>query len=166
MRDIKLEKVTLNIGVGESGAKLDKAVKLLNTIAGQTPVRTLSKKRIPTWKIGPGLTIGSKVTLRGEKALKLLRRLLACTGNKLKPGQFDKEGNFSFGIKEYLDIPDVKYDPDIGIIGLEVAVTLQRAGFRIKRRTLKSRSIPLKHRIKKDEAMAFVRDRLGIEVIA
>ncbi len=164
MRDIKIEKVTLNIGTGEPGDKLEKALKLLKNLSGETPVKTVTKKRIPTWKIRPGLQIGCKVTLRGEKGQKMLKRLLQAKGNKLRKENFDNNGNFAFGIKEYLDIPEAKYDADIGIIGLEVAVTLQRPGFRIKKRMVKPRKIPKKHRITKQEAIEFMQRQYGIEV--
>ncbi len=164
MRTIKLEKVTLNIGTGEPGDKLDKAFKLLKSIAGEQPVKTVTQKRIPTWKIRPGLNIGCKVTLRGEKAKKMLKRLLQAKNNKLSESNFDNDGNFSFGIKEYLDIPEAKYDADVGIIGLEAAVTLQRPGFRIKRRMVKTKKIPTKHRITKQEAIQFIKTQYETEV--
>jgi len=164
MREIKIEKVTLNMGTGEPGEKLDKAVKLLKSISGENPVKTVTQKRIPTWKIRPGLNIGTKVTLRKEKAQKMLKRLLQAKNNQLKESNFDENGNFAFGIKEYLDIPEAKYDAEIGIIGLEVAVTLQRPGFRIKRRMVKPKKIPKKHRITKQEAIEFMKKNYGIEV--
>ncbi|MFH1331968.1 MAG: 50S ribosomal protein L5 [archaeon] len=164
MREIKIEKVTLNMGTGEPGEKLDKAVKLLKSISGENPVKTVTQKRIPMWKIRPGLNIGTKVTLRKEKAQKLLKRLLQAKNNQLKASNFDENGNFSFGIKEYLDIPEAKYDAEVGIIGLEVAVTLQRPGFRIKRRRVKTKKIPKKHRIPKQEAIEFMKKNYGIEV--
>ncbi|MEM4245406.1 MAG: 50S ribosomal protein L5 [Candidatus Nanoarchaeia archaeon] len=164
MREIKIEKITLNIGTGEPGEKLEKALKLLKNISGEKPVKTVTRKRIPTWKIRPGLQIGCKVTLRGEKAQKMLKRLLQAKGNKLKKENFDDKGNFAFGIKEYLDIPEAKYDADIGIIGLEVAVTLQRPGYRIKRRMIKPKKIPKKHAITKQEAIEFIQKKYGIEV--
>ncbi len=164
MRDIKIEKITLNIGVGGPGKELDAAVKLLNIITGEKPVKTTSKKRIPTWNLRPGLTIATKVTLRKEKAIEVLKRLLVAKGGKLNEKNFDDHGNFSFGIAEYLDIPGVEYDAEIGIIGLEVAVTLMRPGFRIKRRKLRIKKIPARHRIVKDEAIKFMNEKFGIEV--
>lgn len=164
MRTITIEKITLNIGTGEPGDRLEKAVKLLKSLTNEKPVKTTTQRRIPTWKIRPGLTIGCKVTLRGEKAKKMLKRLLQAKNNKLKEENFDKEGNLAFGIKEYLDIPDSKYDAEIGIIGLETAITLQRPGFRIKRRVLKKKSIPKTHRITKQEAMDHMKKEYGVEI--
>lgn len=164
MREIKIEKVTLNIGTGEPGDRLEKAVKLLKSLTEEKPVKTTTKKRIPMWKIRPGLQIGCKVTLRGDKAKNMLKRALQATKNRLSERNFDNNGNFAFGIKEYLDIPDSKYDADIGIIGLEMAVTLQRPGFRIKRRMIKTKSIPKKHAITKQEAMEYMKKEYGTEV--
>ena len=165
MREIKIEKVTLNIGTGEPGAKLDKAMKLLSSISGMKPVATKTKKRIPGWKIRPGLEIGCRVTMRKQLAKDVLKRLLTSINNKIESKRFDTNGNFSFGVKEYLEIPGVKYDPDIGIIGLEAAVTLQRPGFRITRRRIKKRKIHPKHLITKEEAMEFIKKEFNAEVI-
>ncbi len=164
MRRIKIEKVTLNIGTGMPGEKLEKALKLLEKIAQAKPVSTKTKKRIPTWGVRPGLEIGAKVTVRGRKAEELLVRLLKAKGNTLPPTKFDEAGNLAFGIQEYLEIPGVEYDASIGIIGLEVAVTLMRPGFRIRRRSRKQRSIPQRHSITQEEAINFMKDNLGVKV--
>ena len=164
MKEISLEKVNLNIGVGAPGDKLEKAMKLLSTISGEKPIQTKATGRIPTWGLRPGLPIATKVTLRKKKAKELLVRLLNAVNKTLKASNFDNEGNFSFGVKEYLDIPDVEYDADVGIIGLEVAVTLKRPGFRIKRRTLRKRKIPRRHRISKEEAIEYVKREFEVNV--
>jgi len=164
MRTIKIEKVTLNIGTGEPGDKLEKARKLLKTISGMNAVPTASKKRIPTWKIRPGLVIGCKVTVRGEKAKELLKNLLQGVENRLPEDKFDEQGNLSFGIKEYLDVPGIKYDAEVGVIGFDVAVTLQRAGFRIKRRKLKRKKLSAKQKITKEEAMEFIRKEFNVKI--
>ncbi len=164
MRTIKIEKVTLNIGTGEPGDKLEKARKLLRTLSGMNAVPTSSDKRIPTWGVRPGLQIGCKVTVRGKRAQELLKRLLQATGNQLSEEKFDNNGNISFGIKEYLDVPDIKYDAEVGVIGFSVSVTLERAGFRIKRRRLKRRKLPAKQRISKEEAMEFMKKEFNIKI--
>ncbi len=165
MKEIKVEKVTLNIGTGKPGPELEKALKLLNKISGRKPCETKTKKRIPTWGIRPGLSIGCKVTLRGEEAEKLLQRLLTAVEHKIDPRKIDASGNLSFGVKEYLDIPGVDYDISIGIIGLDVAVTLQRPGFRIKRRKLRVKTIGSPHKITKEESQAFFENKFNVKFI-
>jgi len=164
MKTIKVDKVTLNIGTGEPGEKLDKAVKLLGSITNEKPAQTVSNKRIPTWGVRPGLVIGCKVTVRKEKAIVLLARLLKAVNNNISERKFDKFGNVSFGVKEYIEIPGAKYDPSIGIIGLDVAVTLKRAGYRIKERAMKRSHIGKKHMITREEAMKFMNEKFGVEV--
>lgn len=164
MKEIKVEKVTLNIGVGSPGDKLEKALKLLKSISGMKSVATMTNKRIPTWGVRPKLQIASKVTVRGKKAEELLVRLLHAVEGKLPRRKFDKFGNFSFGIPEYIDIKDAVYDPSIGVIGLEVAVTLKRPGFRIKQRRVLNKKIPADHRISADEAIAFMKEKFKLSL--
>src|SRR3989344_5936607 len=164
MRTIRIEAVTLNIGTGGPGDKLEKALKLLQHIAGKKPVETKTTKRIPTWGLRPGLSVGAKVTVRGEAAHELLGRLLKAMNNTLPVRKFDLFGSFSFGIKEYLDIPGVAYDPAIGIIGLEVAVTLTRPGFRIRNRSIQNKKIPARHRIKPEETLQFLKTNFGLNI--
>lgn len=164
MREVKIEKITLNVGAGKDQAKLEKGMLLLKSIASITPIKTYTSKRIPEWGLRPGLPIGCKLTIRKTAAEELLKRLLDAKENKLKKSQFDKEGNMSFGIHEYIDIAGVKYDPQIGIMGLEVCVTLERPGFRIKRRSFKIRKIPSKHKITKDEAIEFIKKKFNVEI--
>ena len=164
MRQIRIEKVTLNIGAGRSPERLEKGIKLLKDMSGVKPVKTITNKRIPAWNLRPGLPIGCKVTLRGEKAKELLKRLLQAKDNKLSGEQFDEQGNIAFGIHEYIDIPGVRYDPEIGIMGLEVCVTLERPGFRIKRRRIKRRKIGSRQRIPKQDALDFMKKEFNIGV--
>ena len=164
MREVKIEKITLNVGAGKDQAKLEKGMLLLKNIASITPIKTYTSKRIPEWGLRPGLPIGCKLTIRKTAAEELLKRLLDAKENKLKKSQFDKEGNMSFGIHEYIDIAGVKYDPQIGIMGLEVCVTLERPGFRIKRRSFKIRKIPSKHKITKEEAIEFIKKKFNVEI--
>jgi len=164
MKDIRLEKVTLNIGAGKDQAQLEKGVLLLKNITGINPVKTFAKKRIPDWGIRPGLPIGCKLTLRKKNARELLIRLLDAVGNSLKKGQVDNEGNIAFGVPEYIDIPGVKYDPQIGVMGLEVCISLERSGFRIKRRSIKKKKIPRKHRITKEEAMEYIKKEFNTKI--
>jgi len=123
---ISIDKVTVNIGVGASGEPLEKAEKLLEKLCNQKPIRTLSKSRIPSWGIRKKQPIGVKVTLRGKKALEFLNKAIEAKDRTLKRSQFDENGNFAFGISEYIDLPGVKYDPEIGIFGFDVCVSLKK----------------------------------------
>ena len=164
MREIRVEKVTLNIGAGKDQTKLDKGMELLNTIASATPIKTVTSKRIQEWGLRPGLPIGCKLTLRKDKAIKMLPRLLEAVDNRLREKQFDENGSIAFGIHEYIEIPGVKYSPKIGIMGLEVCVTLERKGYRIKRRRLLARKIPARHRISKKDAIEFMAKNFNINI--
>lgn len=157
MRNIRVQKLTLNIGTGKDQAALEKAQKLLNVISGVSSVRTVTQKRIAAWGLRPGLPIGVKVTLRKDKALEIIPRLLYAKDNKLADNNFDDNGNVSFGIKEYIDIRDAKYDPEIGSMGLQCSITLERPGTRIKNRKMLKRVIPKHHRVSKEDAMEFMK---------
>jgi len=163
MKEIKIEKVTLNIGTGKPGPQLEKALKLLQQISGKKPVEAKTVKRIPTWGLRPGLAIGAKVTLRGKEAEELLKRLLQAIDSKMHSYKIGKDGNFAFGIKEYIDIPGIKYDMDIGMLGLEAAVSLKRAGFSIKRRKIRPKKLPVRHKIHKDETKLFLQEKYGVK---
>lgn len=166
MRTIELEKVTLNVGVGEGGDKLDKVERVLTGLAGRKPARTLAKKTIREWRVRLGEPIGHMLTFRGRAAEAMLERLLRAVDNRLTERCFDSIGNFSFGIREYIDIPGVGYDPEIGMFGMDVCVSLQRPGYRIRHRRRQRRAIPHAHRISKQEAMGFVHERFGVRVEA
>ena len=164
MRIIRIEKLTLNIGVGKNPQLLDKAMTLLKKLSDAKPVKTYTQKRIAGWGLRPGLAIGCKVTLRGGNASELLKRLLLSKDGELTEKQFDDFGNIAFGIPEYINIPGIEYDPDIGIIGLEACVTLERPGFRIKKRKNEKRKVPKKHGIPKEDAMGFMKDEFKIKI--
>ena len=135
MQEIKLDKVVLNIAVGNDENKLVKAIKLLEVITGEKPVKTLAKKRIAAFKIRPGLAIGCKVTLQKKKAEEILCKLLEGIEYTISKKQFN-EGGFSFGIKEYIQVPTIPYQRDVGIMGLDVSVSFKKAGYRIKERKI------------------------------
>jgi large subunit ribosomal protein L5 len=164
MREIFVEKVTLNIGVGEPGERLEKIKSLLEQISGSNVVKTETKRRIPEWGLRPGLEIGVKTTLRKQAADDILKRMFAAMENSIKESNFDGKGNLSFGIKEYIHIPGAKYDYTIGIVGLSVNVTLSRRGFNITRKRNKSK-IGKSHLIKKEEAVEFIKNKYNVKVI-
>jgi large subunit ribosomal protein L5 len=134
MKEVRLEKVILNIGgVAE---KLDKGVILLETISGKKAVRVKAIKRIPTWNVRPGLEVGTKVTLRGEDAINMVKKLLPAIDNTLKEKQI-QPNCFSFGIHEYIEIPGVEYIREVGIMGFEVTVVFSRAGKAVEKKKIK-----------------------------
>lgn len=158
MREIKIEKVVLNIGgVAE---ELEKGVKLLEILSeGRKPAKMKSTKRIPTWSVRPGLEIGTVVTIRKNKE-ELLKKMLVAVNNELKKKQVS-ENNFSFGIKEYIEIPGVEYKREIGMRGLDITVVFKRAGRRVRLRKIKKGKIPKRQTITKEEIIKFMEDNFG-----
>ena len=164
MRSPRIEKVTVNIGAGEGGAKLEKAVSLLKKLTDKKPVKTKTMKRIPTFGVRPRMFVGTLVTLRGEDAVNFLKRALAAKGNKIRLKSIDQFGNFSFGIKEYIDIPKVRYDPEIGVFGMDVCVTMGKPGYRVKRRRIKTAKIGKNQLVTKEDAIAYLKEKFEVEV--
>jgi large subunit ribosomal protein L5 len=164
MREIRIEKLTLNMGAGKDEEKLKKSIKLLELISGVKVVKTFTTKRIPGWGLRPGLPLGCKTTIRGKRAEEILKRLLLSKENRLKPSCFDDNGNVAFGIDEYINIPDMKYDPSIGMLGFQACITLARPGFCIKIRRLRPKKISSRHKINKQDAIAFMKERFQIKV--
>jgi large subunit ribosomal protein L5 len=154
MQEIKIEKVVLS--VGGVADNLEKGVKLLKLISGKTPCKTSSQKRIPSWGVRPGLHLGAVVTVRKE-AIEILKKLLLAIENNLRKKQIN-ENNFSFGIKEYLEIPGMEYQREIGIMGLDVTVMFKRNGRRVKLRKVKRNKIPRRQIISKEEIIKFMED--------
>ncbi|MBU4535150.1 MAG: 50S ribosomal protein L5 [Euryarchaeota archaeon] len=165
MEEVIIAKATINIGVGDAGEALSKAEKLINSITGQKSVRTFSKVTNPEFGIRKNQPIGCKVTLRGEKADKAIKMVLDGIGNNLKSRQFDSQGNVSFGINEHIDIPGMRYDPDIGIYGMNVSVTFEKPGYRIKKRKIQRKKIPAKHMVTREDTMKFMQEKFQIEII-
>ncbi len=165
MRELRVEKVVVNIGVGEAGERLVKAEKVLEMVTGQKPVETISKTVNRDLGIRVGMPLGCKVTLRGETAEDFVKRALSIRERRVPVYSFDKEGNMSFGISDYTDFDGMKYDPEIGIFGMDINVVLRRAGNRITQRSLLRRRIPKGHRVERDEAIQFMKDRFEVQVI-
>ncbi len=161
----RIAKVTVNIGVGESGERLYKAAKVLEEITGQKPVFRRAKKTIKDFGIKKGENIAVMVTLRKEKAIEFLRKAFEAIGYKLKASQFDDHGNVSFGIKEHILIPGTRYDPEIGIFGMDVAITIERPGYRItRRRRCRRKRVPRRHRVTPEEAMLLLHEMFGVKI--
>lgn len=166
MRRIRLEKVVLNMGVGQSGPALEAAKKALEQISGCKPCPRSARGTQRDFGVRKGEPIGVAVTVRGGQAEALAARLFEARGNEVARRSFDNFGNFSFGIREHIDIPGVKYDPTVGIIGLDVCVSLSRPGFGVRKRSKHKARVGRSHRITADEARSFVAGKFGIEVAA
>ncbi len=162
MRDVMIDKVVINIGVGESGERQKKALKLLEELTGRKPTSTYAKKTIRNFGIRKGEAIGAKITLRGEEALEFLKKALTVLENRVN-GRIIGDGYFSFGIREHIDIPGVEYDPDMGIFGMDVTVSLKRRGYRVARRKICKSKIGKSHRVTKEDTLEFLKN-LGVEV--
>lgn len=165
MRQPKVEKVVVNIGVGEAGERLAKAQKVIEMVTGQKSVQTISKTINRDLAIRKGMPLGCKVTLRGEKADDFLRRALEIREHRIPVYSFDPEGNMSFGISDYTDFPGMKYDPEIGIFGMDVSVVLKRPGNRVTQRMLLKRRVPKVHRLNRSEAVQFMQANYNVEVV-
>lgn len=166
MRAPRIHKVTLNVGLGGGGEKMQDAMEIIKGLCGRVPIKTLTDKRIPDFGIRPKMVVGCKLTLRGSEAEDFLKRAFETIDNKISETNFDSSGNFSFGIREHIDMPGVKYDPTKGIIGMDVCVTLERAGFRISRRSLKRKPIPNRHRLTPKVAQSFISEKFNVKIIS
>jgi len=164
MRAIKLAKVTVHIGVGKSGEMLEKAKKILSELTGQKPCTKQAKQTVKDFGIREGEPISCLTTLRGEKATAFLKRGLEAVNNSVKRSSFDENGNFAFGIKEHIEIPGTKYVPELGIFGMDIIGTLERPGFRVKRRRIRPARIGKSHRVTRDDAIKFVTENFGVQI--
>ncbi len=165
MRQIAIDKVVINIGVGEAGDKLIKAEKVIDLVLHRKSIQTLSRTTNRDFGIRKKMPIGCKVTLRGEPAEKFLVEALWVKDNRIPGYSFDQEGNFSFGIPDYTEFRNMKYDPEIGIFGMDISVTMKRPGKRISTRRIKRSKIPKKVRITPSEVKEFVKNKFNLEVI-
>jgi large subunit ribosomal protein L5 len=161
----RIEKVTINVGVGEAGERLNKAKSVLQSLTAHKPIETLSKTTNKDWAIRKYMPIGCKVTLRGEDAYGFLSEALTTRENKIADYSFDNEGNVSFGIPDHTVFKNQKYDPNIGIFGMDISVTIGRPGYRVKRRRIARRSIPHRHRVKREETIKLFSEKFKVEVI-
>ena len=160
----RIEKVVVNIAVGKSGEPLEKATKVLKEITGQTPCKRKAKESVRDFNIRKGESIACIVTLRGEEAIAFLNRVLPVIDKKISSKSFDRQGNFSFGIKEHIEISGVKYDPEVGIFGMDVCVSVTRPGYRVKNRRNENR-LGAKHVLTPEESIVFVKNTLGVEIV-
>jgi large subunit ribosomal protein L5 len=166
MRIIGIQKAVVNIGVGESGEKLSKAERVLEMLTSRKPVRTISSTTNRDLGIRKGQPIGCKVTLRGQEAEDFIKRAFWVNENRIAEYSFDPEGNFSFGISDYTDFEGMRYDPEIGIIGLDLCVTLARPGRRITLRRIGRRKLPKSQRISREEGIEFMKNKFRVDVVS
>jgi len=164
MKKISLEKIVLNMGIGKSGDVIDIAKRALEQISGKKPSTRNAKETQREWGVRKGEPIGVAVTIRGDDAVVLLKRLLEAKGNTVNGKSFDNFGNYSFGINEHIDIPDVKYDPQIGILGLGISITLTRPGYSIRKRSKHKASVGKTHVITNQESKDYLVKEYGVTV--
>jgi len=161
----KIAKITINIGVGEAGERLGKAEMVLKNITGHKPVQTLSKTTNKEWGIRKEMPIGCKVTLRGKDAKQFLVEALETRDNKMADYSFDDQGNISFGIPDHTLFKEQKYDPNIGIFGMDICITMEKTGYRIKHRRTNRRKIPHRHQVTREETMEYLSKEYNLEVV-
>jgi large subunit ribosomal protein L5 len=161
MRNIKLERVVLNIG--GTGEKLDKGVILLEKVSEKKAIRVKATKRIPTWSVRPGLEVGTKVTLRGNDAINMIKKLLPSIDNTLKEKQI-QDNFFSFGIPEYIEIPGMEYIREVGIMGFEVTVVFSRAGKSVEKKKVK-RGKARRLTVTRKEIEGYLKSNFGTSIL-
>ncbi len=161
----QIEKVVVNLNVGKSGEPLEKAFRVLQEITGQKPVKKNAKTSIRDFGIRKGEPIACVVTLRRQPAIDFLKKVLPVIDNKISQRSFDDRGNFAFGLKEHIEIPGVKYDPDVGIFGMDICVTINRPGDRVNDRRKRKAKVGHKHVLTPEESIFFTKQTLGVEIV-
>lgn len=164
MREIKVGKVVVNIGLGKSGEAIERGKRVLEQVTGQQPSQRRAKKSIRDFGIHKGEPIGVIVTVRGDKTTELITKLLTARDKKLPESSFDPRGSVSFGIKEHIEIPGIRYDPAIGILGMNVSILLERPGYRVARRGRRRSAVGKEHFVTKEDSMKYFHDKFGVTV--
>ncbi len=165
MRKPRILKVCVNFAVGTSGPELERARTLCERLTNQTPAEGRAKESVREFGIRKHEPIGVFTTLRGELALNFIKKAFWAIEDIVPSRNFDANGNLSIGIDDHLKLPDIKYDPKIGVYGFDTTVVLERPGYRTKRRRSRSKKIPRNHRITKEEGITFFKHEfnLGVE---
>jgi len=161
-----ITKVSVNIGVGEGGRRLQLAERVLEVLTGMKPTRTISAKTNRDLGTRKGAPIGCKVTLREPETVHaFLKNAFWVREHTLPSYNFDSQGNLSFGISDYTDFPDQKYDPDIGIFGMDVNVVLERPGHRVSRRRRRKSRVSISHRIGREESKEWFAEHYELNIV-
>jgi large subunit ribosomal protein L5 len=164
MREPFIAKVVVDMCTG-GGEALGRATTILKELSGQSPTQSRARQTVRDFGIRRREPIAVRVTLRHKKAEEFLAKALKAKEDVLLIKNWDLDGNFAFGIAEHIDIPDVKYDPQLGIQGMNITVCVERPGFRVKRRRRRKTKVPYRHRLTPEESMVFVRNKFGIEIL-
>ena len=151
----RLEKITLNMGVGEASQdkkKVQTAAEEMALIAGQKPVITKAKKSIAQFKLREGMPIGCKVTLRRERMYEFLDRLVNIAIPRIRdfrglnPRSFDKQGNYSMGVQEQIIFPEINYDEIDALRGMDIVITTTARNAEEGKALLEAFNFPFKKR--------------------
>ncbi|TFG15587.1 50S ribosomal protein L5 [Candidatus Thorarchaeota archaeon] len=164
MREPLISKVVVDMCTG-AGEQLNRASTILEELTDQTPVQSRAKQTVREFGIRRREPIAVRVTLRDDKATEFLEKALKAKDEVLLIKNWDDSGNFAFGISEHIDIPDVKYDPELGIQGMNITVCVERPGYRVKRRRKQRAKIPYRHRLTPEESMVFIKNKFGVEIL-
>ncbi len=166
MSQLRISKVCVNIGVGEGGERLVNAENVLELVTGVKPQRTLGRIQNRDLKVRIGAPIGCKATMRNKDVIHtFLSSAFDCRENIIPAWNFDREGNLSFGVRDYTDFPGQKYDPDIGIFGMDITVVLERPGHRVSRRRRAKSKVGTSHRVSADESRAWFVENFNISIL-
>tara|TARA_Y100000310_G_scaffold338211_1_gene427233 strand:- start:857 stop:1396 length:540 start_codon:yes stop_codon:yes gene_type:complete len=164
MKELEVEKMVINCGGVDD--KLEKSIKLLEKITENRKIYQISStRRIPAFGISPGKKSGCKVTIRNkEKIIELLKRFFAAVDNEISSKKI-VENHVSFGVNEYIEVPGLEYDRDIGILGFEVSVVFKKKGKRVKMKKIKQGKYPKRQAVSKEEIIEFLTKHIGVEVV-